>query len=224
MELELKHLKNYLGTGLKCQYTGVINGKELSAEDKRLSGLDVFDPKYKCEVSPEYGLKIGELKEIKVYKNYWTAHIGIQRRGLKTFCNGHDFKPIMLPLSAITEPLPDGSIPIVELAKIEAGNFDGDKFIVGEIGKYRYFTNRAAFNNDAHICIYKTGLGRTKQILNYNSGNGFNSYYCFRDDMADVELRVLNNQLQLFEYLYANHFDVYGFIDAGLAIDKRTVK
>ena len=43
MELELKHLKNYLGTGLKCQYTGVINGKELSEEDKRLSGIDVFD-------------------------------------------------------------------------------------------------------------------------------------------------------------------------------------
>lgn len=133
-------------------------------------------------------------------------------------------KPLLIPLSALTEPLEDGSVPIVELAKIEAGNFDEDGFLIGEIGEYRYFTNHAAFNNDAHICIYKSKIGRLKQILNYNCGNGFNSYYCFNEDMSDVELRVLNNQLHLFEYLYSKHFDIHGLIPAGLAIDKRTIK
>lgn len=209
MKLELKHLKNYLGTGLKCQYIGVINGKELSAEDKRLSGLDVFDPKYKCEVSPEYALKIGELKEIKVYKNYWTAHIGIHRRGLKTFCNGHDFKPILLPLSALTEPLEDGSIPIVELAKmaemIEPISFDK---MEDHVRLQRGVVAKDRFNN---------------QWLMFDFKHGFSMWHKPHGEL-NHRPTLCENQLQLFEYLFEHHFDIYGLIDAGLAIDKRTIK
>lgn len=203
MKLELKHLKNYLGTGLKCQYTGVINGKELSAEDKRLSGLDVFDPKYKCEVSPEYGLKIGELKEIKVYKNYWTAHIGIQRRGLKTFCNGHDFKPILLPLSALTEPFTDGSVPIVELAKIATGltEINTVKLEIKDDGIYLNFNEILVFA----FCQKSNSFG----MYDFNAS-----------------IYTVANQLQLFEYLYSNHFWLgdQSLFENGEIIDKRTVK
>lgn len=176
-------------------------------------------------------MKTLELKDLKHYLGTGLKIDGCQSKLncniLQRFIDGDwDVVPLMLPLSALTEPLPGGSIPIVELAKIERGNYDVDQFIVGEIGEFRYFTNHAAFNNDAHICIYESGIGRMKHVLNYNQGNGFNTFYCFKSDMQDVDLRVLNNQLQLFEYLYANHFWLgdQSLFETGEIIDKRTLK
>lgn len=91
-----------------------------------------------------------------------------------------DLKPCLLPLSALTEPLPDGSVPIVELLKPN----------INIVPKYlRWVGNTILFGN----------------IL-----------------LLNVENLCL--QQSQFEYLYANHFDIYNLIEAGLAIDKRTIK
>jgi len=45
----------------------------------------------------------------------------------------------------------------------------------------------------------------------------------YMNDNSD-ESRGINNQLQLFKWLYANKFDVEGLVDAGLAIDAHTLE
>lgn len=196
-KLELKHLCGYLPHGLKCQYEGIINGKELSEEDKRLSKIDVFSNEYEYAISPINGLKIAELKEIKIYRHYWTAHIGIYRRGLKTFVNGYNFKPLLLPLSALTEPIEDGTVPIVEAAKIA---YKWQKWDEKRINK-----NNGVLEGSP----YDFWFSEEKREFMLCDGGGY---------------LHINNQLQLFEYLYSIHADIYGLIPAGLAIDKRTVK
>lgn len=101
--------------------------------------------------------------------------------------------PLLLPLSALTEPLPDGSIPIVECAKIA---YKWQKWDSKRINKS---------NGVLEGTPYDFWLSENKDFMLCN-GHGY---------------LHINNQLQLFEYLFANHFDIYGLIPAGLAYDKR---
>lgn len=111
-----------------------------------------------------------------------------------------NYKPLLFPLSALIEQLPDGTVPIVELAKI--------------CTKYEKLKleNTTTTKNGYWIALSNA------RIFGYiQEANSFCMY-----DYKDVY--TVSNQLQLFEYLYSKHFDIYGLIDAGLAIDKRTVK
>ena len=71
--LELKHIAPYLPYGLKVQYEGILNGKELKEYDKS-------EPLLSDPYSEEYiefwrnrrediGLKISKIKEVKFYNN-----------------------------------------------------------------------------------------------------------------------------------------------------------
>lgn len=115
-----------------------------------------------------------------------------------------DLKPLLLPLSALTEQLPDGSVPIVELMdKSFNTNWAKTEYIYTDSGKNEWWV---AFK-DQNSCF---GYNSDKQGFYSINGNGRDLY--------------VHKQLQLFEYLFANQFDVFGLIDAGLAIDKRTLK
>lgn len=107
-------------------------------------------------------------------------------------------KPLLLPLSALTEPLPDGTVPIVELAKI-AGFEDFEVLQVKE-------------GSTAYIATISDNF--TFMVLKSN---------CDFAICAGNEITFIPNQLPLFEYLYSIHADIYGLIPAGLAIDK-TIK
>lgn len=99
MKLELKHLAPYLPYGLKCQYEGIINGAELSAQDKAYKeNGEPFD----WSVTPVNGLKLGTIKSVHLTKDgRWRVYIG-QKAG-KAFYNGFDFKPLLRPLSSMNE-------------------------------------------------------------------------------------------------------------------------
>jgi len=112
-------------------------------------------------------------------------------------------KPLLLPLSALTEPMEDGSVPIVELAKIASFIHNPNDGYVIETYWYSY------------------GCKSGDYTFWYNGIGNFN---CTKTTGDKVSTEIIQNQLQLFEYLFANHFDIYGLIDAGLAIDKRTLK
>lgn len=149
MNLELSQIAPYLPYQLKCQYTGIINGKVLSLEHKQFEKdghpFDFTDA--------EYALKTGTLKEIKIYKDYWKCYIGNSGRALKSFINGHDFKPLLIPLTPI------------------------QNFVVLT----------------------------TEECLLVSKG-------------------LAHNIPQLkFEILLENHFDVFGLIEKGLAVDKTTI-
>jgi len=203
-KIELNQIIGFLPYKLKCQYEGILNGKELSIEDKRLNGIDCFSAEYTCNILPIIGLKIAELKEIKIYKNYWTAHIGTQRRGLKTFVCGHDFKPILRPLSDLTKPcLENGKTPIAELMdKSFNTNWAKTEYIYTESGKNEWWV---AFK-DQNSCF---GYNSEKQ-----------GFYSINNSCKDL---YVYNQLQLFEMLFEWHFDIYGLIVNGFAIDINTL-
>lgn len=114
-----------------------------------------------------------------------------------------ELKPLLLPLSALTEQLQDGSVPIVELAKMAWTNNEP------LIKKY-YISNY----------ILKYTFDGDEYYFSFDKSYGFS----FCRMTPHQTFMPINNQLQLFEYLYSKHFDIYGLIPAGLAIDKRTVK
>jgi len=93
------------------------------------------------------------------------------------------WKPLLLPMSALTEPLEDGTIPI--------------DYIEKNIHKDIDFYMPLNIDLDLEVCI------RTAD-------------YSQEVDLFDGFLIMQ----KLFEW----HFDVYGLIESGQAIDKRTVK
>lgn len=124
-----------------------------------------------------------------------------------------DEKPLLLPLSALTEPMEDGTVPIVELAKIaglKSSEYsieeqDGTLVVFGKEIRYPRSSNAAKFFFEIEI-----------DNCDMDKGIEFSDPY-------SCDFSPLNNQLQLFEYLYSIHADIFGLIPAGLAIDKRTI-
>lgn len=110
MKLELKHLAPYLPYGLKVQYVGITNTKELSEYRSREKKYN--NAKYEkgdiwyCfpELYPEeiLGLKEGFIKEIGIYQKNTVYWVGTKAKGLKKFYNG-GFYPILRPLSDYTD-------------------------------------------------------------------------------------------------------------------------
>lgn len=113
------------------------------------------------------------------------------------------FKPCFLPLSALTEQLPDGSIPIVELAKIATGltEINTVRLEIKDDGIYLNF-------NEILVFAYIT------------KSNSFGIYD------FNASIYTVANQLQLFEYLYQNHFWLgdQRLFETGEIIDKITLK
>lgn len=123
-------------------------------------------------------------------------------------------KPLLRPLSDLYKEI-DGVVGIVELAKIAGCNIDLNKLPINEIetvnivknyevefkyssGYYRYFI----FRNGSFY--YKTGHERR-----YGQ---------------DYEPLPQSNQLDLFTYLFQNHYDIWDLIGQNLAIDKSKIK
>lgn len=110
MKLEIKHLAPYLPYGLKVQYEGIINTKELSEyrsrerdfNNKKYSNGDIWEPFQEPYPEEILGLKIGLIKEIGIYQMNTVYLVGIKTKGLKKFYNG-GFFPILRPLSDYTD-------------------------------------------------------------------------------------------------------------------------
>lgn len=104
---------------LKCQYEGIIYYKNEVNEDP-IFGKEIIP------VEQKTGNKIGILKEVHVYKKFWTAKSGRKSLGLKTFYNGDGLTPIIRNITDLTKECVQSDynngkpfIPIVELANIE---------------------------------------------------------------------------------------------------------
>lgn len=183
-----------------------------------MNNIEKLELKHICGYLP-YGLH-GIIKtkgdsfevELKSLHQY-SIQTSPQIHGYK-YCQFTDIKLLLLPLSALTEPLEDGTVPIVELAKMSNNNNSDCKYAY-ELKKQGVVVNYIEDGN-AYVCDY----------FNYDE-NGFYIFsdnYKFSHDYASSSKEYCRNQLQLFEYLFAHHFDIYGLIPANLAIDKRTVK
>lgn len=172
--------------------------------------MEKLELKHLCGYLP-YKLKIKRGERILVMntgQGSSTHWVGISAV-LKWFNSEMVSKPIplLLPLSALTEPLEDGSVPIVELAKIAFGEIE----VLDTTQK------------DGLYAVKFIDEEEDTTVFSYNTNVcSFQADYM---DMEELERRItiVSRQLQLFEYLYSKHFDIHNRIPAGLAIDKRTV-
>lgn len=108
-------------------------------------------------------------------------------------------KPILRPMSDLSKPcLTDGKTPILELAKIAIKSYE----IIFTIKHLNTYSNIAFFVNGEEF--------------------GYRGFEFYLSDNHDSPLEV--NQLELFQYLFEHHFDVFGLIDKGLAVNINALK
>lgn len=161
---------------------------------------------------------------LKVFSNYWSKNKKIGICSISCITNESDnnigligkdkferydhirnIKPLLLPMSSLYTEMEDGKVPIVELFLLTCRN--KSEFTKDEI------IHQSLNDGQAIIAHYKK-----RELLGFelNTRSFFGAHGGKPCSVA--------NQLYLFTYLFENHFDVFGLIDKGLAIDKRSVK
>lgn len=159
-----------------------------------------------------YGLKV-EHEDLEVEETIITDVVMIAEdcMGFKDGCDYYfepddmdDYNPIvkllLRPLSDLVKPLPSGEIPLVELAKIA-------------------FPKHKNFRFEGDIITLTVG---DKPMYSFNYNWAEMGFYTYTHPYGDP--RITPHQLQLFEYLFANHFDVYNLIPADLAVDINSIE
>lgn len=169
---------------------------------------------------------------LKVYTNGYSDTKIITLNGYDTYENPHrinissvekyggqdldEVKPILRPMSDLIKEI-EGVIPLEEIAKIEAPNIVG---AVEKLRKVTAFTRGMSFsshqigvyykyeNVQVEITLFKDAVFHKKVV----DGNDSWIFGYFHNYPAILEL------------LYSYHFDVFGLIDAGLAIDINTIQ
>lgn len=113
----------------------------------------------------------------------------------------HSIKPLLLPMSSLYTEMEDGTVHIVELAKLAF------PCIVWE---HEY---KSAVSSNIN------GIAKKKfRFINTERTVGF-------DCINDASQRdFIPNQFDLFTYLFSHHFDVWNLIPQNLAIDKTKIK
>ena len=124
------------------------------------------------------------------------------------------------PLSDLTKPcLEGGKIPIVELAKIN------DKYLP-KLATYTPYTEEWGNTCSAEIrqynCDYICKTGNMGDLVYQFSYWEKLQRFAFRDNTRSLPMAV-SHQLGLFSYLFEHHFDVFGLIEKGEAIDINTL-
>lgn len=171
MELELKHLAPYLPYGLKVQHESIDEDVTEICNIESIS-LDCI-----------------------------------------TFDNGCDFyfddseydnpiiKPLLLPMSSVYTEMEDGTVPIVELAKIEH-----------PCSIYHILRNKV---------VEVAGDNQNSMSFKYDLDD---NYFINSNFDCDDEYYPIMYQLDLFTYLFSHHFDVFSLIPQNLALDKTKIK
>lgn len=141
--------------------------------------------------------------------------LDITNRGVKLVSPYNDYgdceissgKPLLLPMSSLYTEMEDGTVPIVELAKMAATQMLTDK------GEW-------TLGNEYDIHGYLFRVVRNNFLLAVFYYNEKSKYFSFRTN--GVELHC--PQLDLFTYLFSHHYDVYSLIPQNLALDKTKIK
>jgi hypothetical protein len=102
-KLKLEHLAPYLPYGLKVQYVGVINGKELGKWDREYNKLNIFDANEEPRPKQKKGEKIGLIKKVEIYLDYWKLRVGNGHKNIFPNTIGKDAFLILRPLSDLTK-------------------------------------------------------------------------------------------------------------------------
>ncbi len=202
MKLTIEHLAGYLPYGLKVQYEGIVNGKELSDWDKKLKGyksantdnefdlffddISGFTEEYGEKPNEIIGVKIGLIRQVHICKNHTKVLIG--GRGMKVYySNNFDFKPILYRVEDMSNE------QIIQWGKLVRTHFPEE------------------FDKDG--MTDESILKNAPEALSLIKELGFNAF----------EEITFKQSLLLSKFFYLNHIDIHNLIDSGLAIDAKTL-
>jgi hypothetical protein len=166
MELQLKHLANYL-------------------EHELMFFVD-------CNDGDTMTCKLEGLTDHEIYLDGFDT----------TYTDNDDYaKPILRPLSDLTKEIEHNGEKFVPLISI-VEEIKGEEYEISKIKKHK---DSVKF----YVC---------NGLLGYYS----NAFYDFDLKMIKCMGSVVNYEMQQ-KYLFGLHFDVFGLIDKGLAIDINTL-
>lgn len=128
-----------------------------------------------------------------------------------------DIFPILRPLSDLTKEIEHNTktlVPIVELFKLSVRNDIED-----------YKTVMRARCSEFFACgVRVLDSEGDFSVLSFSTMNGFATQECGKvDEIKDRKVVLTMNQHELWQKLYKWHFDVFGLIESGLAIDINTL-
>ena len=132
-------------------------------------------------------------------------------------------KPILRPLSDLAKEIEHNGekfVPIVELAKIHGVEFD-IKQIKNEFNTIVCYSEITLHPTD------NTPFARDFFELDLEDccfDFGFEIFGIDATDIIETSFFPVRNQLKLFNKLFELHFDVFGLIEQGLAIDINTLE
>lgn len=135
-----------------------------------------------------------------------------------TYGSFNTSKLILRPLSAITKEIDNGErfVPLIELFKLSNGNFQQEIRYHSVMATTQIQIEMLGFRN------YFFGLFESHRDIRIENGLYF---HCYSTDLAmdDRKEEKIFCQYSLFLKLLEWHFDIFGLIDANLAIDVNTL-
>jgi len=203
----MKELKDYIHFYLGCEveYEGILNGKEMG-EELKANKHDVF---YIPKVEAVRGVKRGYLKEIRQNID-GSRKYRIGNRGLQSHYSCKRFKPALRPLSDMTEE------EMSVLVQILFSDVD-DKIDPEELQlEMFYWDNATMVDGDIQVRANISCRCFQGQLAIRECG----SMQLFDDDKGSPVR--LNNIPEGTRYLLSKRFDLFGLIEAGLAIKKQS--
>lgn len=202
-----KDLSSRLPYGVKVQYKGIVNGKELSAykktepKDEFNNGKPTDEWLRWMNMHPQQveGDKVGLIKNVKICKDYMSFYVG-KFHGYTKLC--WEPKPILFPLSCISEEITVNGktfIPIVEMAKIHG--FKCDEYrIENENGTIVLYTSYAKHPE----VDYSTESFFEVDIDDFDIDCGAHT---FVDGTESDTFYPVKNQVKIFDFLHENHIN-----------------
>lgn len=172
---------------------GVISGDPYDTDD-RLEHKGVMSYQHSSDENAR--TKYFSITEIAFSDNNIVTRLGVIKRKVK---------PLLHPVSDLYKEI-DGEVGIVEIAKISSGTIHVDRI------------NGACKNLSYFRCTFEDGIDEL--IINERCEGWYRSYF---DKNQPNTGRNIIDQFEVFTYLFSHHYDIYGLIDKGLAIDLNSI-
>lgn len=196
-KLELNHIAPYLPYKISVKYFGIINGKELGKWDKENKSFDFFFGETEKPKPDEIlDWKLGFIKKTETYLYYWKLRVGNGYKNIYDEDFGKTAFLVLRHLSDLTKEIEHNGekfVPILRLAELNLRQFNW-KMI---------FDSKRAFSDKLYVEFYFNGKDFRCVNQQYDA--------------------VAQNQFILFQKLFEWHFDVFGLIEKGLAVDINTL-
>lgn len=187
--------------------------------DKEKLQLTHIAPYLPYGLKVKWGIRVIKMNTGQGSSRHW---IGISSL-LKWYNSEMIEKPTILlrPLSDLVKPLPSGEIPFIKLFEMYNRNeFSETPYKKKECDKiiscdYVYYEFLKSYECILKYAFETSNMGTLVYSFRYDPQL---RRFLHRDETHERPLGV-SHQIDLFNFLFEHHFDVYGLCEKGLAID-----